>query len=122
MNSEKILEIAAKALFSKKGRDVNAVKIDELTTVADYFVFATATSSTHVRALADEVEEKLKENGITPHHIEGKSTGWILLDYTSVVVHIFTPHDREFYGLDRMWDGGKSIDVAVYDITEGENQ
>ena len=73
---------------------------------------ATATSSTHVHSLADEVETKLTEAGFEPHHIEGKSTGWIVLDYSSVIIHIFTPDQREFYGLDNIWSDGKSVDLS----------
>lgn len=121
MDSQNILNIAANALNHKKARQLKALKIDDLTTLADYFVIATATSSTHVRALADEVEEKLKEQEIAPHHIEGKSTGWIVLDYTTVIVHIFTPSEREFYNLDSMWSDAEEIDLeTILDEVEGD--
>ena len=112
MEAYNILKIAANALNNKKARQLKALKIDDLTTLADFFVIATATSSTHVRALADEVEEKLKEQLVEPHHIEGKSTGWIALDYVSVIVHIFGRNEREFYGLDKMWSDGEIIDLS----------
>lgn len=111
MESEKILNIAAKALDDKKGRELKAIKLDDLTSLCEYFLIATATSSTHVHSLADEVEAKLQENGCVPHHIEGRTTGWIVLDYTSVIVHVFTPDQREFYGLDKMWSDGLQIDI-----------
>ncbi len=121
MNSADILKIAANALNNKKAKQLKALKIDDLTTLADYFVIATATSSTHVRALADEVEEKLKDLSVEPHHIEGKSTGWIVLDYTSVIVHVFTPNEREFYNLDSMWSDATEIDLAtILDEAEGD--
>ena len=121
MDSQDILKIAANALNNKKARQLKALKIDDLTTLADYFVIATATSSTHVRALADEVEEKLKEQSVEPHHIEGKSTGWIVLDYTSVIVHVFTPHEREFYNLDSMWSDATDINLeTILDEAEGD--
>ncbi|MBQ7288104.1 MAG: ribosome silencing factor [Clostridia bacterium] len=91
--------------------ELAAVEISELTTIADAFVMATATSNTHVRALADAVEEKLSAIGVEPHHIEGKATDWILLDYGCVVVHVFGRKSREFYALDHMWDDGAQIDV-----------
>lgn len=119
MDYEMIMQTAVNAVNDKKGRDIRVVKIDELTTVADYFLFVTATSSTHVRALADEVEDKLSEIGVEPHHIEGKSTGWILLDYTGLVVHIFTPSEREFYSLDRMWNEGTEVDISKICSEEG---
>ena len=121
MDSQNILKIAANALNSKKARQLKALKIDDLTTLADYFLIATATSSTHVRALADEVEEKLKEASVEPHHIEGKSTGWIVLDYSSVIVHVFTPAEREFYNLDIVWSDAEEINLdTILDEAEGD--
>ena len=121
MESQNIVKIAANALNSKKARQLKVLQIDALTTLADYFVIATATSSTHVRALADEVEEKLKEASLEPHHIEGKTTGWIVLDYESVVVHVFTPNEREFYNLDSMWSDAAEIDLStILDEAEGD--
>ena len=121
MESQNIVKIAANALNSKKAKQLKALQIDALTTLADYFVIATATSSTHVRALADEVEEKLKEASLEPHHIEGKTTGWIVLDYESVVVHVFTPNEREFYNLDSMWSDATEIDLStILDEAEGD--
>lgn len=112
MQSETIIKIAANALNEKKAKDIKVVKIGDLTVIADYFVLATATSSTHVRALADEVEEKLTDAGLEPHHIEGRSSGWILLDYGDVVVHVFNRENREFYSLDHMWSDGEQIDLS----------
>ena len=121
MESQNIVKIASNALNNKKAKELKALKIDDLTTLADYFVIATATSSTHVRALADEVEEKLEEQGVSVHHIEGRSTGWIVLDYMSVIVHIFTPDQREFYNLDNMWNDAIKIDLTtILDEAEGD--
>lgn len=121
MENEKILALALNALNEKKAKNLKALRVGSLTVLAEYFVITTATSTTHVRALADEVEEKLKEAGCTPHHIEGKATGWYVLDYGSVIVHIFTPADREFYDLDRMWSDAESLDLAnILDTPEGD--
>ena len=111
MDSLKIVEISANSLNNKKAINLNVIKVEELTSIAEYFVIATATSSTHVRSLADEVEDKMNEAGVEPHHIEGRATGWIVLDYGSVIVHIFTPDTREFYNLDKMWSEGKSLNL-----------
>ena len=113
------LEIAIKALDEKKAMDMAAVKVDDLTIISDYFLIASATSSTHVRALAEEVEDSLAKLGEEPDHIEGKSTGWILLDYHDLVVHVFDKKSREFYELERVWQDGEQIDLSKY-ITEGE--
>ena len=119
MEAFEILKIAANALNEKKARQLNAVKVSDLTVLADYFLMCTATSSIHVRALADEVEEKLSENGVQPHHIEGKATGWIVLDYGTVIIHIFDRSQREFYNLDKMWSDGEQIDLSEV-LTESE--
>lgn len=111
MQSLDIIKIAANALNEKKAKELEAVKIGDLTVLAEYFLICTATSSTHVKALCDEVEDKLAEQGVTPHHIEGRATGWICLDYGSVIVHIFGRNEREFYGLDKMWSDGEQVDM-----------
>ncbi|MBQ2676028.1 MAG: ribosome silencing factor [Clostridia bacterium] len=111
MESNDILKIAVKALDDKKAHDIKVIKVDDLTVLADYFVIATGNSNTQVRALADEVDYKLSESGVQPHHIEGKSSGWILLDYSSVVVHVFYKDAREFYSLERLWQDGTDVDV-----------
>ena len=119
MEAFEILKIAANALNAKKARELNAVKVADLTVLAEYFLMCTATSSTHVRALADEVEEKLSEEGVTPHHIEGKTTGWIVLDYGSVIIHVFSRDQREFYDLDKMWSDGEQVNLDEI-LTESE--
>ena len=76
-------------------------------------VIATGTSSTHVKAIADEVEYQLDEAGISVSHIEGyRSNSWILLDYVDVIVHIFSDEAREVYDLERLWQDGKEIDIS----------
>ncbi len=112
MEPLELLKIAANALNEKKAVDLSAIHVGELTVIADYFLLATATSSTHVRALAEAVEEKLDRAGVAPHHIEGRATGWILLDYNSLLVHVFSREAREFYNLDRMWNDGEVLDLT----------
>jgi len=111
LDSFEIVKLAANALNSKKARELSAVKVSDLTVLTEYFVIATATSSTHVRALADEVEAKLEEAGVRPHHIEGKTTGWIALDYESVIVHVFSRTERDFYGLDKLWADAPTVNL-----------
>lgn len=108
------LEIAVKALDSKKAEDIKVLEIGDLTIIADHFVIAQGTSSTHVRALADEVEFKLHEAGIEPRQIEGKSSGWILLDYHELVVHVFTADQREYYNLEKLWADAKETDISAW--------
>ncbi|MFQ3582946.1 MAG: ribosome silencing factor [Chloracidobacterium sp.] len=99
------------ALQEKKGVAPIVLDISELTSFADYFVIATGTSSRHVQALADEVEKQLATLKVYPRHIEGYADGeWVLMDYGDVIVHVFTPEQREFYGLERLWsDAGKLV-------------
>ena len=112
MTPKELLFSAVKILDKKKGMDIKALEITELTSVADYFLLVTGTSSTHIRALADEVDEELSKLVVQPDHIEGKSTGWILLDYKSVVVHIFTQSDRELFNLEKLWGDAKEVDLS----------
>ena len=106
-----IADIAYAALDNKKGIDVTTLAVGEQTILADYFVLATGTANTHVRALADEVEFQLKEQlGVEPNHIEGAGgNAWTLLDYGSVVVNVFTAQARDFYKLERLWNGAEII-------------
>ncbi len=109
-----VVKKIVKALDDKKARDIEIIKIDELTIVADYFVIATANSNTHVRSLADEVEYQLEQAGIAPDHIEGRATGWVLLEYEGVVVHVFLEESRNYYNLERLWEDAKKIDVSQF--------
>ena len=102
-----ILDTVISALNDKKAKDIKAIDIHNLTTVASYFIIASGTSVTHIQALADSVEEKLSGIGVNLLHIEGyKSARWILMDYSDIVVHIFHEEDRKFYGLERLWQDG----------------
>jgi ribosome-associated protein len=97
----------------KKAMDIVAIKTEEVTIVSDYFVIASATSNTHTKALADDVEYEIKQRlGIDPEHIEGRATGWILLDYGTVIVHVFQHEDREYYNLERLWADAKVVDLS----------
>ena len=113
MTSLELAKETVKAMDSKKALDLKVIGIKDISVIADYFVLATGTSSTHVKALADEVEFKMKQIGISPEHIDGyRSNTWIILDYSDVIVHVFTPDAREFYNLDRLWQDGESIDLS----------
>ncbi len=103
--ARQIAEAVANALDGKKALDINVLTVEKSTALADFFVIAAGTSSTHIKALADEVEFKLKETlGVEPSHIEGADDKtWILLDYGCVVAHVFTRQAREYYKLDKLW-------------------
>lgn len=113
MNSYEQSILTAKAISSKKGLNIKLIEIGDISSLADYMVIATGTSSTHVKAIADEVEYQLDKAGISVSHIEGyRSNSWILLDYVDVIVHIFSDEAREFYDLERLWQDGKEIDIS----------
>lgn len=116
MLTKEILENAVKILDNKKAMDITALEVTDLTSVADYFVIVSGTSSTHIKALAEELEEKLSQLGQEPDHVEGRTTGWILLDYGSVIVHIFTPSDRANFNLEKLWEDAKTVDVSKWVI------
>lgn len=110
MESFELAKAAANLLDEKKAENISVIKIEEISSLADYFVIATGRGETHVRSLADELEEKLKALGAAPARVEGyRSNSWVLLDYISVVVHVFTQEARDFYDLDRLWADGQGI-------------
>ena len=106
--------LAAKALSDKKGKEIRVLEIAELTTLADYFVLATGSSNTQINALVDNVEKVLTEEaGEEPLHREGYRGGtWVLLDYGCIAIHVFNQEAREFYGLERLWQDGKPVDLT----------
>ena len=112
MDRTELMKNIVATLDNKKATDIKSLGITELTSVADYFVIATGTSGTHIRALADEVQDSLTKQGVEPKSVEGKSTGWILLDYGTVVVHVFTPDQRELYSLEHLWGDAKEVDIS----------
>ena len=113
MTSLELAKAAVQILDKKKGMDLKLIGIRDISVLADYFVIATVTSSTHVKARADEVEVQLKEQyGVSTEHTEGyRSNSWILLDYGNVIVHVFTEESRAFYDLDRLWQDGEIVDI-----------
>ena len=109
----------AKILDKKKAVDVRVLKVESLTVLTDYFVIASGTSTTQVGALADEVEYELSQKGIEPYTTEGfDSKNWVLLDYSSVNVHVFLPNTRTYYDLEHLWADGEPKDISEYLIPE----
>ena len=108
MKYEELIKNIVKVLDEKKAEDIKVIETAELTIVADCFIVVSGTSSTHVRALEGEVEDALSKLGEEPQHIEGRATGWILMDYGTVVVHIFDRQSREYYNIERLWQDAKT--------------
>jgi len=100
-----------KTLDEKKAHNIEVIRVSDVTILADYFIIASANNATLVKALADETEHALEQKGVRPSHVEGRATQWILIDYASVVVHVFYEQTREFYSLERLWKDGERIDV-----------
>lgn len=117
MNSEELMKKIVAVLSKRKTDNIKVLDISSLTTIADYFVICNGSSSTQIKSLADEVEEKLKEENTELYSKEGFSdASWILLDYSTVVVHIFNPEQREFYSIENLWSDASDVDVS--DIIE----
>ncbi len=113
MNAEEKVRKIAKVLSDKKAADIRAIRVRDLTILADYFVFASGTSTTQVRALTEEVEFQLSELGVEPNRVEGRQTNnWLILDYGDVVVHIFHTETRAYYDLERLWSDGEEVDLG----------
>lgn len=103
-----------KLLDEKKATDIKAIDIAKLSALADYFVICSASNSSLVQSLSDDVEEMMsKELGIEPRRIEGyQSASWILLDFNDIIVHVFYKDAREYYGLDNLWRDGEALDIS----------
>ena len=98
------------ALQSKMAEDLLLMDLRDVTDVADFFLLATGTSDMHIRSLADELVEKLEAHGERPWHVEGKEQcRWILIDLVHVVIHLFRPEAREYYGLERLWGDARTM-------------
>ena len=113
LSAKEVAALAAKALDTKMGEDIRLIGITDISTLADYFLICTATSSTHVKTLCDAVEEAMDEAGEPMLSREGHRGGtWVVLDFGCVVVHVFTEETRAFYDLERLWADGKPLDLS----------
>ena len=114
MTPKELAILAAKALDEKKGKEISALEITDITTLADYFVIATGSSNTQINALCGSVEKLLEEQaGEKPLRREGYRDGtWVLLDYGCICVHVFSAEARSFYDLERLWADGKPLDLT----------
>ena len=112
---EEMASAIVNILYDKKAHDIKLLHVTDQTIIADYFVIATGTSNTQIKALADELEYKTGLCGVKPSSTEGfREATWIVLDYASVIVHIFNRETREFYNLEKLWGDSESVDVAKY--------
>ena len=110
LSPEEITVVAYRALDDKKAKDVKILKTAEQTVLADYFVICNGSSPAHIKALVDEVDKQLSEAGEPPIRREGlRSDIWVLMDFGSVIVHIFTDEARKFYDLERLWSDAEVV-------------
>ena len=113
MDSKLFAEKIADLIFNKKGYDVRIIDLRSLTTFSDFFVICSADSDTQVKAIADEIDKSLRDEGIKCWHKEGyMALSWVLLDYVDVVVHVFKKDAREFYNIEKLWGDAPSIEVV----------
>ena len=106
----------AQLLYDRKARDILALKVDHLMVITDYLVLATGSSALQTHALMDHLDQELSALGVQPRRIEGQQAArWIVMDYGTVIVHIFHPEDREFYRLERLWSDGSNRLVLPFE-------
>ena len=119
LSPKEIAYAVTKALDEKKGMNIKLLKIDRVSSLADYFLICTGTSKTHVRTLCDYAEYTLEELGEPMLGREGhRGNSWELLDYGTIVVHVFTEEAREFYSLERIWADAEIVDISDIIIAE----
>ena len=114
LSSPELLRLAAEAAASKKAIDMIGLDLSGLQGVADYFLICSGASEPQVKAIAEAVEEKLREQGAKPWHVEGREfRRWVLLDFVDVVVHVFHERTREYYLLERLWGDARKVDLGL---------
>jgi len=112
LTAKEVAYEVTKALDAKKGRDIKLLRINEVSSLADYFLICTGTSNTHVKTLCDYAEYTLEQLGEPMLGREGhRGNSWELLDFGSIVVHVFTEEAREFYSLERLWADAENVDL-----------
>lgn len=114
LSPKEIVNIAHEAAEDKKAQDITVLDISHISIICDYFLICSGRSSTQVQAVAENIEEKLKDAGIRPLRIEGFREGsWILIDYGDVVIHVFQEAERDFYNLERLWGDANIIEMSA---------
>ena len=113
MDSDALVELVTAAVDDLKGQDVQVLDVRELTTITDYMVIVSGTSDRHLKALAEEVVDRVKEAGLKPAGVEGQGGEWILVDLLDVIVHLMRPSARDFFALERLWSQGPGAPDAA---------
>jgi ribosome-associated protein len=109
-----LINYSAQVIYDKKGMNILAIDVKQISTLVDVFIIAEGTVERHVQALSLAVQEALAKFDIYPLFIEGDDTGdWIVLNYSGLLIHLFTPDMREKYGIEQIWKEGKIIDLSI---------
>ncbi len=112
MQSKELLTLVLAALDDGKGKDIKVIDVHDKTGITDYMVIASGTSDRHVVSLANRVVEKAKENHLMPLGVEGQNTGeWVLVDLGDAIIHVMRPQTREFYQLEKLWQGDYPVSL-----------
>jgi ribosome-associated protein len=114
MQSNELLTLVLAALDDGKGNDIKVIDVRDKTNITDYMVIASGTSDRHVVSLADRVVERIKQNQMMPLGVEGQNTGeWVLVDLGDAIIHVMKPQTREFYQLEKLWQGDYGLPVST---------
>ncbi len=113
-NTREMVMKMAELLDKKGALDIQILEVGHMTSITDYFLIASGRNTMSVRSLAEDLEDKLAEEEILPRRTEGlRESRWIVLDYASVIVHIFHPEERQYYNIERLWqDGGNQVEFV----------
>ncbi|WP_427814492.1 ribosome silencing factor [Enterococcus sp. 22-H-5-01] len=115
IDSKKMLEIAVKAADSKRAVDVVALDVTQVSLLADYFMICSANSDRQINAIVDEIVDKEEEHQVTVKRVEGKDGGkWVLIDLGDLIVHVFSPSEREFYNLEKLWSDAPLENIEAW--------
>ena len=113
MTSRELAKLACECIEEKKGIDIKAIDISNVSVIADYFIIAGSNNVRQLQSIADNIEERFGKAGIEPKSIEGyRTSNWILMDYRDVIIHLFNQEERLFYDLERIWADGKTVEIA----------
>lgn len=113
MTSHDIMKLAIEAIEERKGMDVVALDLADISLIADYFIICHGNSDVQVKTITTEIRKKMADHNVTVKNIEGQDTArWVLIDLGDVIVHVFHREDREFYNLERLWSDAKAVELA----------
>ncbi|KIA77956.1 Ribosomal silencing factor RsfS [Parachlamydia acanthamoebae] len=112
-SNEKILNVIAQAIFDKKGSNILALDVRDVSTLTDYFVIAEGTVDRHVTSIASTILDAVKPLGLTPLHVEGKDGEWVIIDFGDILIHLFVPELREKYALESLFGKARIVDLVI---------